>query len=157
MLFTLAVLVVVIRFYQAYSYYIMSRICDFFMRKQAERRAINTLEEILEERRKRKIIIVAMAQEEMDEPVMKREENDLILAFFLPRKWYHRFASNTLLNFWAGMSLGIDSIYCQSCLQDIISARFRCGNLLFCEECRLYLDECPCGSEVCRDGRKFDV
>jgi len=57
------------------------------MREQGEKRTIYVLEEILVERAKRKNVVVALAQEEMDEPTAKREQNDLVLSDF-------RFAPN---------------------------------------------------------------
>jgi len=80
------------------------------MREQGEKRTIHVLEEILAERQKRKNVVVALAQEEMEEPTAKREQNDLILSGFLPKIWYHRFAPNIILSLWDYKTLGVNSI-----------------------------------------------
>ena len=157
MLFSLAIFYFLIGIYKTKSDYIMCRICDFLIPKKGEARAEVTLLEVLEERRKREIVVEMLAKEEIEDPVFLREQNLLVLAFYQPRRWYHRFMPTTVLSIIARCTLGIDSILCQVCGQDLVTGRFRCNALLLCDECRFCLTKCPCGSDSCKDGEKFDI
>ncbi len=157
MLFLLAFFYFLIGLYQSKSDYIMCRICDFLIPKRGEERTKVTLEEINEERRKRSVVITTLAEEEINHPCFNRAQNDVIISFYQPRRWYHRFMPTLILSLIAYWKLGVDSILCQICGQDIITGRFRCKTLLFCEECQSHLTRCPCGSHACRDCIIFHV
>lgn len=143
--------------YQSKSDYIMCRICDFLIPEQGEKRTEVTLEEIVEERRKRGVVAMALAEEEINHPCFDHEQNESVIAFYQPRRWYHRFMPTLVLSTIAYWKFGVDSILCQICGQDIITARYGCKTLLFCEECNCNLTHCPCGSEDCQDLQKFPV
>ncbi|EFX79677.1 hypothetical protein DAPPUDRAFT_104203 [Daphnia pulex] len=134
MLFLLAFFYFLIGLYQSKSDYIMCRICDFLIPKRGEERTEVTLEEINEERRKRSVVVEKLADEEIKHPCFDRGQNDAIISFYQPRRWYHRFMPTLILSLIAHWKLGVDSILCQICGQDIITGRFRCKTLLFCEE-----------------------
>ncbi|EFX79507.1 hypothetical protein DAPPUDRAFT_104169 [Daphnia pulex] len=157
MLFLLAFFYFLIGLYQSKSDYIMCRICDFLIPKRGEERTEVTLEEINEERRKRSVVVEKLAEEEIKHPCFDRGQNDAIISFYQPRRWYHRFMPTLILSLIAYWKLGVDSILCQICGQDIITGRFRCKTLLFCEECQCQLTCCPCGSDACQDGIIFHV
>lgn len=157
MLFCLAFFYFLIGIYQSKSDYIMCRICDFLIPEQGEKRAEVILKDVMEERRKRAVIVQALAEEEYRNPCVLREQNPKILSFYRPRRWYQRFLPNIALSAIANLTIGVDNILCQVCHQDIITARFACKVLLFCDECRVHLSECPCKSDECQDGEIFDV
>lgn len=157
LLFSLALFYFLIGIYQSKSDYIMCRICDFLINKQGEKRAEVTLEDVLEERRKREVVVEALAKEEIENPCFLRDDNNLVLSFYQPRRWYHRFMPTFVLSTIAYCTLGVDSILCQVCSQNIITGRFKCNALLLCDECRFCLTKCPCGSTLCENGEKFDV
>lgn len=156
-LFLLAFFYFMIGLYQSKSDYIMCRICDFLIPEQGEKRTEVTLEEIVEERRKRGVVVMALAEEEINHPCFDHEQNESVIAFYQPRRWYHRFMPTLVLSTIAYWKFGVDSILCQICGQDIITSRYGCKTLLFCEECHCNLTHCPCGSEDCQDLQKFPV
>jgi hypothetical protein len=157
MLFLLAIFYFMIGLYQSKSDYLMCRLSDFLIPKRGEERAEVILEEIEEERRKRSVIVMALAKEELTDSCCNRDQNDLIISFYKPRRWYHRFMPTAVLSIIAHFKFGIENIMCQVCLRDVIFARHRCRSLLFCEECKYHLTNCPCGSELCKDGLIFPV
>jgi hypothetical protein len=157
MLFLLAIFYFMIGLYQSKSDYLMCRLSDFLIPKRGEERAEVILEEIEEERRKRSVIVMALAKEELTDSCCNRDQNDLIISFYKPRRWYHRFMPTAVLSIIAHFKFGIENIMCQICLQDVIVARYRCRTLLFCEECKYHLTNCPCGSELCQDELIFPV
>ncbi len=148
------------------TYHLVFKIANFFTKRERDEKPTlvvdrdeNKLIKEIEVNQKRAIKTEFLADETMaDSTEGNKQMNKLILDFFQPRKWYHhRFAPDILLSIWAWLSLGVDSIYCQICHADVISARFRCGSILFCDECRFFLKKCPCESDVCEDGFKYDV
>lgn len=156
-LLTVAFFYFAIGVFQSRSDYLMCRLADFFIPSQGEKRAEVILEDILFERQKRMKIISNMAIEEFEDPVFDKTQNDLIIRFYLPRRWYHRFFPTLGLQLIAYFVYGIDNILCQVCGSSIVEARFRCRNLLMCEECVMYVRQCPCGSDLCKDNKAFPV
>jgi hypothetical protein len=87
----------------------MCRICDFLIPKRGEERTEVTLEEINEERRKRSVVVEKLAEEEIKHPCFDRGQNDAIISFYQPRRWYHRFMPTLILSLIAHWKLGVDS------------------------------------------------
>ena len=157
MLFLLGIFYFMIGLFQSKSDLIMCRICDFLIPKRGEERSEMTLTKLNEDRNRRRIVTMALAKEEIQNPCCNRDQNDLIISFYKPRRWYHRFMPTLMLSMIAHWNFGIENIMCQICLQDVIVGRHRCRTLLFCEECQYHLTNCPCGSELCQDGLIFPV
>lgn len=157
MLFLLAIFYCLIGIYKSKSNYFMCRICDFLIPSQGEKRAEIVLGDLMEDRMRRSVLINGLAKEEFEDPVFLREQNRLILRFFQPRRWYHRFIPNIGLSTIANIAFGVNSIMCQVCCQDLITARFQCNQILFCEECEVLLEGCPCGDSSCQDGEIINV
>ena len=98
MLFLLGIFYFMIGLFQSKSDLIMCRICDFLIPKRGEERAEFVIEEIESNRNRRSIVTMALAKEQVQNPCCNRDQNDLIISFYKPRRWYHRFMPTLTLS-----------------------------------------------------------
>lgn len=156
-LFSLALLYFLIGLCRHKSDYLLSRLCDRFIRDVRRKRDEAKRNIFREERLRRRFIIQTLAEEAFS--VARSDENQLILKFYRPpKRWYHhRLTPFIVRSMMAYKKLGIDNISCQICFHDAISTWFRCKIVLFCDGCSVYLKRCPCGRENCQKREAISI
>jgi hypothetical protein len=145
-LFTLTGLYVLTGLYENKSDYFMCRLCDRFIHRIQQKRRIEMKQKASrEERRRKRLVIQILAEKALLKSRLK--DNKLILLFYSSRRhWYHHKLTPTIVkSMIAYYKFGVENIFCQICFQDVISTRFKCKTLLFCDGCNIYLKRCPCG------------
>lgn len=156
-LFSLAGLYLLIGLYQNRSDYLICRVCDyFFLHTRQQRNEFNANSSRQEKRRRRQLTLILT-----EEALLRYQpnKNKIILKFYHPpRRWYHHRLTPTIVqSMIACIKFKIDNLSCQICFQDVMTTRFRCKTLLFCDQCKIYLKRCPCGRPICQQNETIPI
>ena len=142
---------------------ILCCICDrFIMPRIGRKRAQIKQSKRVERVRKTRIFIRRQTEERIHQ--VNLVSNRLLIAFYSRKRWYHHryvpeIVQSIIAYFHSGRLLTNPSLACQICYQSRFEWMYKCGTLLFCDNCRSHLKKyrCPCKSTLCSDGKKVPL